>query len=386
MKGKKKLILLIPVVVIAGVLAYRYVKQRLDYDPNIIRVSGNMEVDDVELSFRIPGWVEQRLVSEGQAVQAGQDIAHLDRTELAQEVELRKRELSAAQSVLAELESGSRPEEIAQAQAAVQQVQARLDELTAGSRPQEVAAAKAAVARAQAETDYSKTDLERMNKLYKTGASTNQEVDISRTAYEVAQARLREAEEQLKLIEEGPRKEQIAQARAAVDQAKEHLALIRKGPRQETIDQARARLQQSEQSLAITQTRLSYATLVSPVSGIVLSENVEAGEYVAAGTPVVTVADLKNIWLRAYINETDLGRVKLGQKVRVTTDTYPDKAYQGRVSFIASEAEFTPKTVQTEKERVKLVYRVKIIVANPNMELKPGMPADGEIMLSPQER
>ncbi|OQB78218.1 MAG: Multidrug export protein EmrA [Planctomycetes bacterium ADurb.Bin126] len=383
MKGKKKLILLIPVVVIAGVLTYRYVKQRIEHDPNVIRVSGNMEVTDVELSFRIPGWVERRTVSEGQVVQAGQEVAALDRTELAQEVELRKREVAAARAALAELEAGSRPEEIAEAEALVAQAKARVAELEAGSRPQEVAAAKAAVARAQADADYRKTDLARMEKLHKSGAATDQELDTSRTAYDVADARLREAQEQLKLVEEGPRVEQIEQAKAALAQAQQRLALVKKGPRQETIDQARARLQQAEQALAIGQTRLTYTTLVSPASGLVLSENVEGGEYVAAGTPIVTVADLNNIWLRAYINETDLGRVKVGQAVRVTTDTYPGKVYEGRITFIASEAEFTPKNVQTPKERVKLVYRVKITVANPNMELKPGMPADAEILLNP---
>jgi len=133
--------------------------------------------------------------------------------------------------------------------------------------------------------------------------------------------------------------------------------------------------------LAIAQIRRSYATLQSPVSGLVLSESVETGEYVTAGTPVVTVADLRQIWLRAYINEPDLGRVKVGQAVRVFTDTYPDKAYRGRITFISSTAEFTPKNVQTSQERVKLVYRIKIAVDNPDMQLKPGMPADAEILL-----
>ena len=105
--------------------------------------------------------------------------------------------------------------------------------------------------------------------------------------------------------------------------------------------------------------------------------------YAAPGTPVVTVGDLVNLWLRAYISETDLGRVKVGQRVWVTTDTYPGKRYDGRVSFIASQAEFTPKNVQTEKERVKLVYRIKIDIQNPNMELKPGMPADAVILTGP---
>ena len=117
---------------------------------------------------------------------------------------------------------------------------------------------------------------------------------------------------------------------------------------------------------------------------MVLSKNIEEGEYVAAGTAVVTVGDLKNVWLRAYIEETDLGPVKYGpRRAWITTDSFPGKKYEGRVSFIAENAEFTPKNVQTQKERVKLVYRIKIDIKNPNMELKPGMPADAVIETTP---
>ncbi len=133
--------------------------------------------------------------------------------------------------------------------------------------------------------------------------------------------------------------------------------------------------------MAQANTRLGYTTLLSPVAGLVMAKNIEPGEQVAAGTPVVTVGELDSVWVRAYINETDLGRVKVGQKARVTTDTWPGKVYDGIVTFISTEAEFTPKNVQTEKERVKLVYRVKITIPNPNMELKPGMPADADILV-----
>ena len=123
--------------------------------------------------------------------------------------------------------------------------------------------------------------------------------------------------------------------------------------------------------------------IYSPLTGIVLSHNIEPGEFVAAGTPIVTVADTAHLWVRAYISQTDLGRIRHGQKVAVRTDTFPDKTYDGTVGFIASEAEFTPKTVQTPKERVKLVFRVKVDLANPNDELKPGMPADVVISAAP---
>jgi len=145
---------------------------------------------------------------------------------------------------------------------------------------------------------------------------------------------------------------------------------------------AEARVRESRATLALAETRLGYAALASPVAGVVLSKAIESGEYVFPGTTVVTVGNLEQVWLRAYISETDLGRVKVGQAARVTADTYPGKVYPGIVSFISSEAEFTPKNVQTAKERVKLVYRIKIDVANPAMELKPGMPADAVIQMT----
>ncbi len=122
----------------------------------------------------------------------------------------------------------------------------------------------------------------------------------------------------------------------------------------------------------------------APWSGIVLSKNLEPGEFAAAGTAIVTLGDLKHVWLRAYIEGPELGSVKVGQAARVTTDSYLNHDYVGVVSFIASEAEFTPKNVQTEKERTKLVYRIKIDIDNPEMELKRGMPADAVIEVDAQ--
>jgi HlyD family secretion protein len=173
---------------------------------------------------------------------------------------------------------------------------------------------------------------------------------------------------------------EIAEARTREVRAR--LAMLRQGFRSEEVEQARARLKMAEESLAQARTRLGYAILTAPMDGVVLSENIEPGEYVAAGTPVVTIGRLDPLWLRVYIAESDLGRVKLGQTARVTTDTYPGRGYRGTVTFIAQDAEFTPKNVQTEQERVKLVYRVKITLPNPEHELKPGMPADAVIDLA----
>ena len=147
------------------------------------------------------------------------------------------------------------------------------------------------------------------------------------------------------------------------------------------FDVARSQLDQAKAALRTAEIRLGDLTADAPVSGIVLSRNVEAGETVYAGVAVYTLGDLDNPWVKVYVNETKLGLLKLGQKAEVFTDTYPGKAYEGRVTYIASEAEFTPKNVQTQEERVKLVFGVKVSVRNVNTELKPGMPADVKIIM-----
>lgn len=296
-------------------------------DAGTLRLSGNVELTAVELSFKSPGWVKERPVDEGQAVTAGQVVARLD------DVEVRR--------------------EVARQEALVAAARANLDELERGSRPEEIRQGEAALASARADLEKQRAELARQRELFSREVISQREFDAARSAFEMAEAR------------EG--------------QARESLALLKKGPRSERIEAGRAALAQAEASLSIARRQLENTVLLSPVGGTVLAKNTEAGEYVSPGTPVVTVGNLDEVWLRAYVEETDLGRVKLGQGARVTTDTYPGKAYEGTVSFIASDAEFTPKSVQTRKERVKLVYRVKIDVANPAHELKPGMPADASI-------
>jgi HlyD family secretion protein len=146
-------------------------------------------------------------------------------------------------------------------------------------------------------------------------------------------------------------------------------------------DSAKANVDALAASLELAKTRLGFPDLVSPIDGFILTKSAEAGEVVPAGATIFIAADLKNIWLTAYINETALGKVKLNQEAGIKTDTYPGKTYKGRISFISQEAEFTPKQIQTQEERVKLVYRIKMTVDNPDLELKPGMPADGFITL-----
>ena len=193
--------------------------------------------------------------------------------------------------------------------------------------------------------------------------------------------RHRNALERLDLVREGPRQEEIRRAEAEVRQAKAGLLLAQAGEldvlrKRQELATLQASIARDRAALAAAEAQLGYTVLRSPGTGVVLRKHVEPGEMIAAGTPAVTIADLNNIWVKIYIPEPQLGRIKLGQTAEITTDSYRGKVYRGKVTFINSEAEFTPKNVQTQEERVKLVFAVKIAVDNPNQELKPGMPAD----------
>jgi HlyD family secretion protein len=290
-------------------------------------LSGNIEVTNAEVSFKVPGRVVERLVTEGDRVKAGQLVARMDDTDQVETLTLRRAELAQAEAAYAELKAGSRPEEIA--------------------------AAQASLSSAEADRERLRLDFARQQALLGKDAIADREFEASQAQLKVAEARTAEAAQRLKLVQAGPRVEDIAQGRARVDQAKA--------------------------AVALAQTQVDDTRLLSPLSGFVLSKNIEPGEYVSPGTPVITVADIAHVWVRAYISETDLGRIRLGEKIEVHTDTYPGKKYEGTIGFIDSEAEFTPKMVQTTKERVKLVFRIKIDLDNTNDELKPGMPADAII-------
>jgi HlyD family secretion protein len=387
MAKSTKIAVVFPALLAVGALGAWYgLKQVRQSNDDALRVSGNIEATEVGVSFKIAGRVERRLVDEGDVVKRGQLIAELDTSDLEADVALRRAELQAAQASLAEFVAGSRPEEIDASKAAAEKAAALLAELKAGSRHQEIDSAKAQLSAALVEKNRLETELARSRRLFDQKMTSAEEYDRAVAAHNVASDKYRESLEQYNMVKEGPRQEEIDQAKAALAQAQAQYKLVKEGPRKEQIDQARARLKQAEASLSLAETRLGYAKIYSPLSGVVLSKNIEPGEYVAPGTPVVTVADIENIWLRAYVDEMDLDRVKLRQDAEITTDSKAGKTFRGRVGFISAEAEFTPKTVQTEKERVKLVYRIKIDIVNRDMELKPGMPADARIVTAPPEK
>ncbi len=326
---KRVLLILIFAAIIAGILYYFYTRER-EEGGNFIKVSGNIEANEVDVGFKISGRIVSRSFEEGQWVERGQVLAKLDDEDLRNRLDVARATLSSAQARLSKLLAGSRPEEIRQAEATMNQAKSDLD---------------------NKEAHY-----ERLKPLFERGVVPKDTLDTAESAFKMASAAFQSAREAYLLVKEGPRKEDIEDAKAQVEQARA--------------------------TVKLDETQLSYTTLYAPISGVVLVRSGEIGEVVNPGTSILTMADIENVWLRAYIPETDLSKVKWDQEVMVTTDLLPKKTFKGRISFISSQAEFTPKQIQTEKERVMLVYRIKVDIPNKDHELKPGMPADGKIQLT----
>jgi HlyD family secretion protein len=359
----------------------------------VIRVSGNIELTEVDIAFKSAGKLVKLAVEEGDMVQKGSLVAVLDQAETSQRRDGAVAAVQSAKSRLAQLGTAIafQHEQVegqeARSRAEVQQAEALLQELLRGSRKQEIEAARAALARSETEYTRAERDWERAQTLYKDEDISTAQYDDFRARFESANAQRTQAKQQLDLIEEGPRKEDIEAGRAQLERARANLKLAEaarlelKRMQQEQVSRE-ADIEQAKAQLGVNETQLRDTEVLAPMDGVVLVKSAEPGEVLAAGTTVVTLGNFAKPWLRAYINETDLGRVRLGTEVKVTTDSFPGKIYKGRIAFIASEAEFTPKQIQTQEERVKLVYRTKIEIENPNGELKSNMPADAEIPLA----
>ena len=386
----KKIIPIVLVLAVAVVFAWRHFSG--SEADGVLRLSGNIELTEVTLSFKMPGRLVELALDEGDEVRAGQVLARLDREELERGLEREQAGVRLAQSMLVQVRTGLEFQrealdgELALRGAELRAAEARLTELEAGSRPQELEQARAAAAEARTQHEQAAADWERAQRLFKNDDISAQQRDQFRTRFDATRAALERAEQTRALVQEGPRREQIEQQRAAVERARAAIRLAEAGRidlrrRQEEVAARAADVQRASAQEGVLTSQLSDRVLESPVDGVVLTKAAEAGEVLAAGAAVVTLGDVDKPWLRAYINQSDLGRVRLGMPVAVMTDSYPGKRYQGRVTFISDEAEFTPKQIQTQEERVKLVYRIKVEVENPNRELKSNMPVDAEIRL-----
>ncbi len=288
----------------------------------VLFLSGNIEAHESVVAFKT---VQSRIVElpydEGQWVEAGTLLARLDASDYQQQVTIDK---------------------------AVH----RMRSAALASAKQALEAARNTVLADVAEQAQRAVDRKRIGTLWRQGVASHDEFDRVETACKQSEAIL------------------------ARDRALE-------AARARDVELARANVRAAREQLRLARILLGYTVLRAPFAGVILVRQAELGEVVLPGTPVVTLADLDHVWLRAYVQETDLGRIRWGQTATIRTDTYPDRRYAGRISFISSQAEFTPKSVETHVERVTLVYRIRIDVENPAHELKPGMPADATIDLAP---
>ena len=309
------------VVVAGGIYAWYRAAHRSD-DKSRLVLQGNIDVRQVNLAFKVDGRIVELAVDEGDSVEAGQVVAMLDKRYFEDDLRLAKARRDNLAAALARLEHGSRPEEIAEARAnAAQQ--------------------RAVLARAQ-------QDFDRAANLVGKGAVSKEDFDRDKAALDEAKATLRYAEEALQLAEIGPR--------------------------QEDIDAARAQLAGEDAAVIQSERRLSDADLIAPSTGVILTRAREKGAIVAAAEPVFTLTLATPVWVRTYVNERDLGRIHPGMLGEVRTDSAPDKIYCGRIGFISPTAEFTPKTVETRELRTDLVYRLRVLVDNPDNGLRQGMP------------
>src|SRR5579863_492908 len=388
----KKRILIFIVVAAAGVALWMWRTGQFSKPTDRILVSGNLELTLVDLSFKIAGRMTELTVREGDSVRMGQLIARLDPVQLQQQRARDQASVFNAQSnydqlmTSIEFQKATLESDIASRHADLNQAQAHLDELLAGSRPEEIQQAEGAVNDARAQVDLARADWERAQTLYKNEDISTSQYDQARTKFNSATAILEQAQQKYALVKAGPRKEEIEGARAQVAHAQAAVATaeanrLERQRKQQELVARRAQIDQARAQTRSSEAQLNDTVIYAPIDGVVLVKAAEAGEVLAAGTTIVTIGDIEHPWLRAYVGETDLGRVKLGQKVKLSTDSYPGKVYMGTISFISSEAEFTPKQIQTKEERVKLVYRIKVDVNNASHELKNNMPVDAEIVL-----
>jgi HlyD family secretion protein len=379
--------------VAAAAIASIYISNHMQRKPpTALSVSGNLELTEVDISFKVPGKLIELDVDEGAFVKKGMVIARIDRDQVERQRSRDEAGLANSQSQYEQMGTSVQwqrqtlESDVAVRTAELRSAQAHLAALVAGSRPQEVQEARAAVADAKAQHDQAQADWDRAQDLFKNDDISRQQYDQYRTRLDSTAAILRQADEKLALVVEGPRKEDIDAARADVVRADAeleatHASQLELKRREEDVLAHRADVARARAQVAITDTQINDTVVVAPIDGVVLVKSAEVGEVLAAGATVVTIGDIDHPWLRAYINETDLARIKFGQSASLTTDSYPGKNYPGRISFISSQAEFTPKQIQTREERVKLVYRIKIDVDNRSRELKSNMPVDAEIQL-----
>ena len=383
---KKRLILVGFLVLLVGAGGSVYWGQHVKSTSELY-YSGMIEATQANLAFQVAGRINEVRVDEGQTVDAGELLAVLDQDSALANRDQASANLMRAESALEEAETmlalnrEALPAEGEKAQAAVRALQAQLHELETGYRDQEIQQAFLALESKRIAMEDARKDQIRDEQLFQRKVIPERVKDASDLKYETAFKEHERAQQAYALLKEGYRKESIQVGRSRLNEAQAVLKLARINLKkidvtEKETDVARAQVRAAQAALELAKIQLGHTELRSPFKGIVTSRNAEPGEVVTAGREVISISDLSEVDLKIFVDETEIGRVKPGQKVDVKIDTFADKTYPGKVTFISSEGEFTPKIIQTRKERVKLVYLVKVKIPNPDFELKTGMPAD----------
>lgn len=361
------------VVAAAGIVGWLYWDQNR---PRALVVSGFIEADAIRVGSRVGGRVSELLTAEGRTVKRGEPLFRIDPFDLRERLAQARAELAAHQAEHARLKAGFRREEIEQAQARRDQAAATLDRLVAGPRPQEIGIAREELKRAQADLAYAQTEHERISGLAKTGDARPTEVEQVERLLKSAQAANEAAAQQVALLEEGTRKEEIAAARAALAEAQAALKLTEAGYRDEDIARAAAQAEAAAANVAAIEVQMRELEVVSPCDCVVEAVDLNPGDFVARDAPSITLLDPSRLWVRAYVPENRLAQAQLERRVPVGVDSVPDRRFAGRLTFVAREAEFTPRNVQTPEERSKQVFRIKVTLEEGHDVLRVGMAAD----------
>ncbi|WP_254510083.1 HlyD family secretion protein [Anatilimnocola floriformis] len=341
-----------------------------------LRLPGTVESQEVRLSSRVGGRVSKVYVDDGAVLEAGAKIIDLEMPELdAQRAQLVAQK-NAAEANVAKLVEGPRKQEIAAAKAAVDASKARLDLMNAGFRPEETEQVAGDLAAARADLANARVDMDRERNLLNQKATSQQNFDAAVAKYGRLSGQVSALDAKHRMYSKGYRDQEKAEAEAELARLQANLDLLYAGTRDEDKDEARAQVAQLDGKLAELDVMRAERTVFAPEKCVVQTVSVRPGDIAAPNRPVALVLRADDLWVKAYISEIQMGLIKVGQKVEVTMDTFPNKRFSGEVIYIAPQSEFTPRNVQTVDERRHQVFGVKVRVADPQGVFKAGMAAD----------
>jgi HlyD family secretion protein len=359
--SRKGFLILILVLVAAALTAAAFSTGWLRRD-SALQGSGTIEARDIRVGSKVGGRIDQVLVREGDHVKAGEILITFDDKELLASLEQ-------ARAAAEKMARGFRQEDIAEARAALEQAKADYEMRKNGYRQEDIQAAQADVERAKADELRTRLDFQRYDSLSKKDLVSKQQRDTAEANWKVAVAQLASAEQKLAELKRGYRPEEIAAAEAHYQQAAATLEKYERGNRREDVEQAKA-------AYAYTMAQYRERQVVAPADSIIEVLDVRPGDLIAPNTPVATLLESDQIYVRIYIPETEIGGVKVGQKAEIRVDSFPKQIFDGIVEQINQQAEFLPRNVQTREERVHQVFGVKVRINDPSGQVLAGMAAD----------